>query len=169
MIINGTHTRTSPKSRLLTRTSPKSRLLTRTAQKRNWFGCADAAAETQQAGVDRPRCEQEGWALHCVTSVCRNGRISARAPCLLCVRRKRSPGHTGEHTVFGATLRANSAAGACCAAVLRLSCCEVCCRPHQSATAPPRDAATSAPNPATATAQRACMSARTCSLHVTHM
>ena len=81
-----------------------------------------------QAGVDRPRCEQAGWALHCVTvtRVCHDGRISSRAPCLLCVRRTRSPGHTGEHTVFGATLRANSAAGACCAAVL-LSCCEVCC------------------------------------------
>ena len=137
--------------------------------------CRNRSTPTTSRVWGRTKFRRRGsttmWTRRLGTKLCLECLLRARGPSPYvrtdsCVRRKRSPGHTGEHTVFGATHRASSAAGACCAAVLLLSCCEV---RAVLIKAPGAAMRCSAPSPATA--QRACMSARTCflSLHVVHM
>ena len=96
--------------------------------------CRNRSTPTTSRVWGRTKFRRRGsttmWTRRLGTKLCLECLLRARGPAPYvrtdsCVRRKRSPGHTGEHTVFGATHRASSAAGACCAAVLLLSCCEV--------------------------------------------
>jgi hypothetical protein len=93
--------------------------------------CRNRSTPTTSRVWGRTRFRRRGsttmWTRRLGTKLCLECllRAQGRAPHVPTdsrVRRKRSPGHTGEHTVFGATPRASSAAGACCAAVL-LFCC----------------------------------------------